>query len=49
MSQATNAERPGWALNHLKKGGNGAYCEMHMRLGLKAQNQSRATIEIKGC
>ena len=45
MSQATNAERPGWALNHLKEGGNGAYFEMHMRLGLKAQNQSRARIE----
>ena len=44
-------EREGgeWALNDLKEGGNGAYFEMHMRLGLKAQNQSRATIEIKGC
>ena len=31
----------GWALNHLKEGGNAAYFEMHMRLAFKAQRQSR--------
>ena len=38
----------GWALNHLKEGGNAAYFEMHMRLAFKAQSQSRATIETLG-
>lgn len=35
----------GWALNHVKEGGNPAYFETCMRLGFKAQSQSRATIE----
>ena len=53
MSQATTLKAlfhslPGWALNHLKEGGNAAYFEMHMRLALKAQSQSRATIETLG-
>jgi len=50
MSQATTLNAlshsiMGWAMNHLKEGGNAAYFEMHMRLALKAQSQSRATIE----
>jgi hypothetical protein len=50
MSQATTLNALshsliGWALNHVKEGGNAAYFEMCMRLGLKAQSQSRATIE----
>jgi hypothetical protein len=34
-----------WALNHVKEGGNAAYFETCMRLALKAQSQSRATVE----
>ena len=34
-----------WALNHMKEGGNAAYFETCMRLALKAQSQSRATVE----
>ena len=50
MSQATTLNALshsliGWALNHLREGGNAAYFEMHMRLAFKAQSQSRATIE----
>jgi hypothetical protein len=50
MSQATTLNAlfhslTGWALNHLKEGGNAAYFEMHMRLAFKAQCQSRAAIE----
>jgi hypothetical protein len=35
----------GWALNNAKEGGNPAYFETCMRLALKAQSQSRATVE----
>ena len=35
----------GWALNHVKEGSNAAYFETCMRLALKAQSQSRATVE----
>ena len=33
----------GWALNHLKEGGNAAYFEMHMRLAFKAVRANRGT------
>jgi hypothetical protein len=50
MSQATTLNAlfhslTGWALNHVKEGGNAAYFETNMRLAFKAQSQSRATIE----
>ena len=50
MSQATTLNAlfhslAGWALNHVKEGGNPAYFETCMRLALKAQSQSRATNE----
>ena len=50
MSQATTLNAlfhslPGWALNHLKEGGNAAYFETCMRLAFKAQSQCRATLE----
>jgi hypothetical protein len=54
MSQATTTlnalfhSLTGWALNHVKEGGNAAYFEMCMRLGMKAQSQSGATIETLG-
>ena len=35
----------GWALNNAKEGGNAAHFETCMRLALKAQSQSRATVE----
>jgi hypothetical protein len=35
----------GWALNNAKEGGNPAHFETCMRLALKAQSQSRATVE----
>jgi hypothetical protein len=50
MSQATTLNAlfhslTGWALNHVKEGGNPAYFETNVRLAFKAQSQSRATIE----
>jgi hypothetical protein len=50
MSQATTLNALshsliGWALNHVKEGGNPAYFETNMRLAFKAQSQSRATVE----
>jgi hypothetical protein len=50
MAQATTLDAlfhslTGWALNHVKEGGNPAYFETCMRLALKAQSQSRATNE----
>jgi hypothetical protein len=34
-----------WALNHVKEGGDPAYFDTWMRLALKPQSQSRATVE----